>query len=142
MSNKNVMMLGGVFAGIINGFLGTGGGILLWFLLEKIYKGNKAKNQKQEKQKYDDYDEYDEYDEKDAFASVLPVTCALSVISVVMYIIKGKINFSFDNLIYLPSAIVGGICGAYLLNKIKVEWLKHIFSFLVIYAGLSMAGVI
>lgn len=133
MSNKNIMMLGGILAGIINGFLGTGGGILLLFLLERIYKGKKAKNQKQGRQKYD---------EKDVFASVLPVTCALSAVSVVMYIIKGKINFSFDSLIYLPSAIVGGLCGAFLLNKIKVKWLKNIFSVLVVYAGLSMAGVI
>lgn len=128
MSNKNIITLGGILAGLVNGFLGTGGGILLLFLLERFYGENKSGK--------------GEFDEKDAFAAVLPVTCALSVISVLMYIMKGKISLSTDTLIYLPSAIVGGICGAFLLNKIKVEWLKNIFSFLVVYAGLSMAGVL
>jgi len=43
-----------------------------------------------------------------------------------------------NSLMYIPSAVAGGITGAVLLNKFKPVVIKKIFAVLVIWAGLTM----
>ena len=103
------------FGGALNGFLGTGGGILILFMLNRLTKNEK----------------------RDNF-----VTCALSIIPISLvgsfaYFRAGSVDFSTLQTSYLP-AIAGGILGAFLFEKLKVKYLNLIFGALVIYSGVSM----
>ena len=101
--------------GALNGFLGTGGGILILFMLNFLTKNEK----------------------RDNF-----VTCALAVIPISLvgsfaYFGAGSVDFSMLSRSYLP-AITGGILGAFLFERLKVSFLNLIFGALVIYSGVSM----
>ena len=99
-------------AGGINGFVGTGGGILLVFAFSKILNT----------------------ENKDAFASSLSVTVPTSAVAIYNYVKQENIDFSLLKQLWLP-VLLGGILGAFLVDKLKVEWLSSIFAVLVIYAG-------
>ena len=101
--------------GALNGFLGTGGGILILFMLNRLTK-NEA---------------------RDNF-----VICALSIIPISIvgsfaYFRAGSVDFSTLQNAYIP-AIIGGILGAFLFERLKVKYLNLIFGALVIYSGASM----
>ena len=115
-----IIIVVGVLAGFINGLLGTGGGIMLIFALNKYLKKS---------------------DSKDVFVLTLTVTVALSIVSAVVYYLKGSLNIK-TGLQYGIIAIPGGIAGAYLLDKLKANTVKKAFGLLVIWAGLNMIGVL
>lgn len=99
-------------AGGINGFVGTGGGILLVFTFSRILKT----------------------EQKDAFASSLSITVPVSAVALFSYHKSGNIDFSLVKQMWLP-VLLGGILGALLVDKLKIKWLNSIFAILVIYAG-------
>ena len=99
-------------AGGINGFVGTGGGILLVFALCGILK----------------------LDKKDAFAVSLCITVPISAIALFNYWRADNISFNLLEDMWL-AVLLGGILGAFLVEKMKANWLSGIFAILVIYAG-------
>ena len=101
-----------LFAGMINGFIGTGGGVIMLFLLRRICKK----------------------DEKQAFASVALTVLPMAVISAAVYFINDH-TLLFSALPYIPFALAGGALGAYLLGKIKVRYVSLLFSALSVFAG-------
>ena len=107
--------LGCVLAGLINGLLGTGGGVLLVWLLTKLFKA----------------------DAKDAFAQSLLMIIPLSAVSAFVYCRTGSVSLN-QVLPYLFPAVTGGIVGAYLADKIQARVLKIIFAILVVYSGIRM----
>ena len=113
------ILLTGFSAGILNGLFGTGGGIFIVFLFSKIYASSK------------------EYDQKDCFAMTLSVTLMFSVVSLFGYLKNGSMDTEQLTPIFLP-AFLGGIAGAFLLDKINVRILRKIFAGLVIYAGILL----
>ncbi|MBR4949898.1 MAG: sulfite exporter TauE/SafE family protein [Clostridia bacterium] len=120
MKNKNILSnvknaSSGLLTGIINGFLGSGGGVVAVFMLEKICKLN----------------------EKKAHATSVFVIMVLCIFSGFLYISQGEISIK-DVIIYIPGGIVGGAIGALLLKKIKTEILKILFGLLMIYSGIRM----
>ncbi len=121
MGEKILLAAGGVISGFINGLLGTGGGIALIFVLGKLLK---------------------QFDGKDIFANTLNVTLILSVISALIYMKKGEISFNEDTVKYVVSAGIGGLIGAYLLEKLQTKYVRKIFAVLVIIAGANMAGIL
>ena len=101
--------------GALNGFLGTGGGILILLTLNKLTKNEK----------------------RDNF-----VTCALAVIPISLigslaYFRTGSVDISTLSRSYLP-AIIGGVLGAFLFERLKIKYLNIIFGVLVIYSGASL----
>ena len=110
-----VFGLGCVLAGTINGLLGTGGGVLLVLLLTKLFKA----------------------DAKDAFAQSLLMILPLSIVSVFVYCQTGGVSLA-QMLPYLFPAVIGGILGAYLADKINARVLKIIFAILVVYSGVRV----
>jgi uncharacterized membrane protein YfcA len=106
----------GVAAGVVNGFIGTGGGIILTFIFIKIMGKDRT---------------------KDAFATVITAILPISFVSAVNYHMNGNLRLD-ETLVYIIPAVIGGFAGAFLLEKIKVDWLKIIFSALVVYAGVRM----
>lgn len=116
MVNKIQLSLGGAAAGLINGLLGTGGGIIIIFILSRVNKDG---------------------DPKDNFASAIAAILPMSVVSAGNYLKNGSVDLS-DALPYILPAVVGGLLGALLLARIKTELLKRIFSFVLLYAGVNM----
>ena len=102
-------------AGGVNGFLGTGGGILFIYLLSRLTENPKKVN----------------------FSTTLFATFFISLVTVFRYAKAGAVDFSTTRELFLPCAL-GGILGALLLDKIKVQWLNAIFAILVIYSGTCM----
>ena len=123
--NKNniILSVSSVTAGILNGFAGTGGGIILYFVLKFI---NKIKMKK-----------YENTDMKDIMATTISVVIPMSIVSSIIYMSKGKMVYK-ELWTYLPAALIGGIVGALLLDKLKFKIVKKLFAVMIIYAGIKM----
>ena len=107
--------IGSVLAGLVNGFLGTGGGIILVFALGMLVA------------------EDGEAAVRDRFATVIAVIIPLSFVSSFMY---GK-SIDFDAAVpYIIPGMLGGLCGGFLLDRINVFWLGKLFAAMVIWAGI------
>ena len=97
-------------AGLANGLLGTGGGVIALPLLYSALK-----------------------DEKKAHASVVLFILPLSLLSAVIY------RKSVEPQLLLPlcaGAALGGAAGAFLLKKAPVSVIKIIFGLIVLYTGI------
>ncbi len=106
-------IVGGI-TGIANGLFGSGGGMLSVPLLENT--GLEAKK---------------------AHASSIAITLALSIVSTVIYSIRGHINYSLA-LKFIPLGLFGAIIGSWLLKKISNKALKKIFGVILIISGIRM----
>ena len=108
---------GGFLAGITNGLLGAGGGIIIVFILSILIK--------------------DEATPRDIFANALCIMLPLSLVSYIIYALNGSINFGGALPFFIP-AIAGGTIGGILLSKINTELLKKLFAALVAISGILM----
>ncbi len=118
--HAGILMLAGLSAGLLNGLLGAGGGIVMTFALEYMIKHGGL-----------------QMEERDIFANVIAATLPISVMSALIYGVRGNIDFSGFSVFVLPAAI-GGLVGAFFLSKISVVFLKRIFALLVIWSGIYM----
>jgi len=113
-----------VIAGMINGIFGTGGGIIIIFMLNHLLEKDEDHN-----------------NDEEMFKKIMVITMIsvipMSVISAVIYFISGIKEFKLV-LSFLPGAVIGGICGAFLMNKFNVKIIKNVFAVTVIYAGIKM----
>ncbi len=112
--------IGGLAAGFINGLLGAGGGIVTVFVLRLLLA-----------------DQPDTPDQKDIFANALAVMLPISAVSAVGYATRGALPLAGASYFVFP-AIIGGVGGALLLDRIRTETASRLFSLIVIYSGLSM----
>ena len=120
--NKNsiILSVSSITAGILNGFAGTGGGIILYFVLKYLNKFE-SKSDKN----------------KDIMAMIISAVIPMSIVSAIIYMTKGNIIYS-ELLAYLPAALTGGIIGALLLDKLNFKIVKKLFAVMIIYAGIKM----
>ena len=109
----------GALSGFINGALGAGGGIVATYYLSRALGEEEKK-------------------ENGVFANAVATMLPISVVSLIFYLVKGYIKIDTSLLSLFPSALLGGILGAFLLTKIKFKIVKIIFSVLVIVSGISM----
>ena len=112
-------LLGSLAAGAINGLFGMGGGIIIYFMLSRLYAQS------------------DEYDAKDIFAMTVISALIMSLSSVFLYFSSGAFSLS-DALPYMLPAVIGGIAGAFALSYIKTSLLKKIFAAIMVYGGISL----
>ena len=104
-------ILGSVI-GFVNGFLGSGGGMIAVPMLEKVKK----------------------LESKNAHATAIAVMFPFSLISGAVYIL----NFELDWLvlgIMTAAATVGGVLGCFALKKLPGKVVRVIFAFLMAFAG-------
>ncbi len=115
MKNKKLITaLYGAAIGFVNGLLGAGGGMLAVPLLKKQGLSQKAAQQ-------------------NAIAIILPITA----VSAGIYLYKDYVNLS-SSYSYLPTGFLGAIIATFLMKKISNKWLKRIFAFFMLYAGVRL----
>lgn len=107
-------ILGGLGAGLVNGLLGSGGGMLAVPALEGA--GLKPRS---------------------AHSSSLAVILPISAVSALMYLKAGRVTLSAA-LPYMPGGILGALVGAWLMRRISPKLLRVIFGGFVIWAGLRL----
>ncbi len=119
MKNKGMRaILLGFFAGLLNGLLGAGGGIILVRGAEKVLPR-----------------EY--HDGRDIFANALSVMLPLSAVSAIAYVIRGSVS-GVDFTPFILPAVIGGVSGGMLLAVIDTRLLRFVFSALVVWSGFTM----
>lgn len=106
--------LGGIIIGTLNGMFGAGGGIVAVPMLRK--SGIK---------------------DKGAHASSIAVILPISLVSLGMYLLNGRVDLS-DGLPFVLPGIVGAVTGTFILSKIPKKWLHRVFGALIIYAGIRL----
>ena len=104
----------GIAVGLVNGVFGAGGGMLAVPLLKKSGLDLKSSH-------------------ANAVAEILPIT----VISAILYIVKGKVALS-DSFTYIPTGLIGAVIATFALKKISNKWLRRIFGGFMIYAGIRL----
>lgn len=107
-----------VAAGLINGLLGAGGGILLVFALSRFCQNAFP-------------------DKRDIYANALVVTLALTLVSTLLYIRAGNAPPADLSRFVLPAA-AGGLAGGLLLGRISSKALGLIFAWLLVVSGVFM----
>ncbi|MBQ1233967.1 MAG: TSUP family transporter [Clostridia bacterium] len=108
----------GLAAGLINGLLGTGGGIILVLGLSVLCKSTLP-------------------DRRDVCANSLIVTLALTMLSTALYIKGGNAPPADLSRFVLPGA-VGGLAGGILLGRITPHALGKLFAVLLVISGIFM----
>lgn len=102
----------GALAGMANGFFGAGGGLFLVPLLT-AWCGLEQRN---------------------AFATSVAVILPLSVVSAIIYWMKGGIDLSLA-WPYLLGGAVGGAIAGRIFQKVSMVWLRRAFGLLILYGG-------
>ena len=105
--------------GLLNGFIGAGGGVVMMLGLSYARRLGVVDNKNGE------------------FAGTCAAVMVFSVVSSVAYAISGRVEWSLLPPM-LPAAAIGGAIGGALLKKLDPIFLRLLFSFLVLYSGVSM----
>ncbi len=113
--NKFYILLFGALIGIINGFFGGGGGMVVVPVLNKLFK----------------------MEQKKAQATALFVILPISLISAIVYMCHNSIDFATGWPV-IVGIVAGGIVGATLLNKLNNKIVKGIFIFFMALGGVGM----
>lgn len=110
-----LLALGAIGAGFLNGLLGAGGGIVLYFVLGALY-GRGAKEN-----------------------LVLSSTAVMFFCLISLFFYKGNAALTVRDIlgVGIPAA-AGGLVGALLLRKIPTRAMKKIFSAVIILGGILM----
>lgn len=104
----------GTVVGVVNGMLGAGGGMIAVPLLKKLG-----------------------LDQKSAHANAVAVILPITVLSAVLYLIKGYVDIS-QSFNFIPTGILGSLLGTVIIKKISPVWLKRIFGGFMVYAGVRL----
>ena len=113
--NKIWTALSGVATGLVNGFLGSGGGMIAVESLER-----------------------NGLEQKKAHATSILAILPLSIASAVIYFLNGSVEFNTESFFLLGGAAIGGLLGALLLGKLSTKWVDWLFTILMIASGIRM----
>lgn len=102
----------GTLCGFLNGFFGSGGGVVAVPVLEK--EGCSA---------------------QEAHASSVALIFVLSLVTALFYGFSGNLDFG-TAWSYIPWGAAGALAGAFFLRKIKAQWLHRLFGAVIVAASL------
>ena len=105
----------GILIGLVNGFFGSGGGVIAVQLMEKLG-----------------------VEQKHAHATAILAILPLSLVSAVVYFLSGNIPLGPDTWFLLAGGAAGGLVGALLLMKLNNVWVNGIFTLLILISGVRM----
>ena len=111
MKRKILGFVGGVAAGLLNGLLGAGGGMIAVPLLEALG-----------------------VEGKQAHATSLAVIVPLSLVSAGVYWARGWVSPG-EALVFLPGGLLGALLGAKLLARANTAWVKGGFALLLLWGA-------
>lgn len=114
-SNCFIKLFMGSIIGFVNGFWGGGGGMICVPILMKVLN----------------------LPTKKAHATTLFIMLPLSIVSIVVYILNGNLNY-YDALRAGVGFVLGGVIGALLLSKISNFWLSAVFSLIIFIGGIKL----
>ena len=117
-TSKNQLIysiLTGVFAGLANGIVGGGGGMIVVPMLNHLLN----------------------YQNKYAHATAILIILPLSIVSGLFYLSFGNFNINVGVPVCI-GVVIGGLVGAILLSKISSKIVGIIFSVLMAVAGIKM----
>lgn len=120
MNKKNVkekffLVLAGALTGLCNGLFGGGGGMITVPVLTMLCG----------------------YEPKKAHATAIAVILPVSIISAIIYVIKGYFKLKLTIAVGI-GVIAGGILGAVLLKKFSNSVITKIFAVLMLVAGVKL----
>ena len=115
-----ILALTALGAGLVNGFFGTGGGMVLILALSALLGRERG---------------------KEAFVISSAGVLAFSLASLSVYGRLGKLKLAALPDLALP-ALIGGFIGALLFGRVGTRLLRKIFAVLLVYSGLKMMGVL
>ncbi|MBQ9715809.1 MAG: sulfite exporter TauE/SafE family protein [Clostridia bacterium] len=116
MTKNNLKLVAtGSVVGLINGFMGGGGGIFVVLALTMVVGLS---------QKY-------------AHATAILVILPVSIASAIIYVVGGNAEWPMT-LFATIGVVAGGLLGAFALKKTDDKWLRFIFSFILLFAGIRM----
>lgn len=107
--------LAGALTGLVNGFFGAGGGMLLIPLLTALCK----------------------LEAKTAFASSIAIVLPICVASLAVYAVKGSLALT-DSLPFLVGGAVGGLAGGLLFRKVSAKVLHLLLGGFILWGGLRL----
>ena len=109
----------GFAAGIVNGVLGAGSGVLIVYALQAVLGKTLT-------------------DSRDVFANATAVILPVSLFSTVSYFLHGAMPPAAPLGRYLLPGVLGGLCGAWLLGRLPEVTVKRIFGGVILLSGLIM----
>ena len=104
----------GMLCGFLNGFFGSGGGVVAVPILEK-----------------------EGCTPNEAHASSVALIFLLSLLTAAFYGFSGALGFAVAWK-YVPWGVIGAVTGSIFLKKIKAQWLKRLFGGVVTAAAVRM----
>ncbi len=104
----------GALIGVINGLFGAGGGMIAVPLLKKSG-----------------------LEQKKAHANAVAVILPISLVSAILYVIRGNVAIR-DALPFIPSGVIGSVIAVFLMQKISPVILKIVFGGFMVWAGVRM----
>lgn len=103
-----------ILAGVINGLLGAGGGMLIVPLLKKYGLSQRSTH-----------------------ATSVCIILPICLLSAVIYLIRGQVTL-LDAASYLPFSFLGAIIGALSLSKINQNFLRKLFGGFMLWAAVQL----
>ncbi|MCQ2564887.1 MAG: sulfite exporter TauE/SafE family protein [Clostridia bacterium] len=113
--SKLKIILFGAIIGLVNGFFGGGGGMIVVPMLTKMFN----------------------MEQKKAQATALFVILPISLLSTIVYMCYNSIDFATGWPV-IVGIVAGGALGAGLLNKLRNDVVKGVFIFFMILGGAVM----
>jgi len=117
MKGLALISLFSLAGGFLNGFIGAGGGVIMMLAMLCMRRAGGEKNAE--------------------FAGTAAAVMAFSIVSSIVYWATGRVDWELVPSMLLP-AVLGGALGGALLRRIDPTLLRFVFSFLVLYSGVSM----
>lgn len=106
--------LAGGAAGLVNGFFGGGGGMVLVPLLAG----------------------WCGLEQRRAFATSVAIILPLCALSAAIYLFRGGVDL-WMALPYLLGGLIGGLLGGKLFQRMNMVWLRRLFALLLLYGGVK-----
>ena len=106
--------LAGGAAGLVNGFFGGGGGMVLVPLLAGWCCLGQRK----------------------AFATSVAIILPMCALSAAIYLFRGGVDL-WMALPYLVGGLLGGLLGGKLFRRMNMVWLRRLFALLLLYGGVK-----
>ena len=107
--------IAGLLTGLVNGFFGAGGGMLLVPLLTSLCR----------------------LEDKAAFASSISVILPICIASLVVYAWKGSLSLG-DAWPYLLGGLLGGSLGGILFQRVSANMLHKLLGALILWGGVRL----